>query len=93
MIARAGIAMRFQDKLNPPQAEKGNTMSENKKAPDLELETLEDDDLNDVAGGVGFRMVMPIGKLGRNPENPSIPQLPSDKPESDFSRNTTGVKR
>ena len=93
MIARAGIAMRFQDKLNPPQAEKGNTMSENKKAPDLELETLEDDDLKDVAGGVSVRSVMPIGRIGRNPENPSIPQLPSDQPESNFSGNTTGVKR
>ena len=91
MIARAGIAMRFQDKLNPPQAEKGNTMSENKKAPDLE--TLEDDDLKDVAGGVSVQSVMPLGRIGRNPENPPIPPLPSDQPESDFSRNTTGVKR
>ena len=93
MIAQAGIAMRFQNKLNPPQAEKGNTMSENKKTPDLELETLEDDGLKDVAGGVSVQSVMPLGRIGRNPEKPVIPGIPSDESDSDFARNTTGLKK
>ena len=93
MIARAGIAMRFQDKLNPPQAEKGNTMSENKKTPDLELETLEDEKLKNAAGGANLQAVFPIGKPGRDPEKPVIPGIPSDESDSDFARNTTGLKK
>ncbi len=89
MIARTGIDMRFQDKLNPPQAEKGNTMSENKKTPDLELENLEDEELKDVAGGFAihqtFKPKMPIA------DEIPIPGIPSEKSQND--ENKSSVKR
>ena len=68
-------------------------MSENKKTPELELETLEDEKLKNAAGGATLQAVMQIGKPGQNPEKPVIPGIPSDESDSDFARNTTGLKK
>ena len=68
-------------------------MSENKKTPELELETLEDEKLKDATGGANLRAVMQIGKPGPNPEKPVIPGIPSDESDSDFARNKTGFKK
>ncbi len=64
-------------------------MSEEKKAP--ELEGVEDNDLQDVAGGINimqdFRPKKPNG------DEPEIPGIPYEDTESDGSRSKLGVKR
>ena len=83
----------FSEYCLPPNAEKGKTMDEEKKVPELEeeLESVEDDEIQDVAGGVGlmpgFRAGKPIG------DEPEIPGIPYEDTESDGSRSKLGVKR
>ena len=91
MIARADIARRPQSISDPPQAEKGNSMGENREIPDQELEALEDEELKDVAGGISSQTVMLIGRSGRSQEKPVIPGIPSD--ESRNGENSPRVKR
>ena len=69
-------------------------MSEEKKNPALEegLETLNDDSLGEVSGGLNMTpIIRPRTTTSR--DEPGIPGLPSENDEYDSAKNRLGVKR